>query len=66
MFIIGYVLSAGARGPIIKTLMAEILEKAFQLAETGQPGPVLVNVPMDIFSESIPSSSFDKVSKKQL
>ena len=44
-------------------LMAEILEKAFQLAETGQPGPVLVNVPMDIFSESIPSSSFDKVSK---
>ena len=44
-------------------LMAEILEKAFQLAETGQPGPVLVNVPMDIFSESIPSSSFDKVLK---
>ena len=44
-------------------LMAEILEKAFQLAETGQPGPVLVNVPMDIFSEIIPSSSFDKVSK---
>ena len=30
-------------------LMAEILEKAFHLAESGQPGPVLVNVPMDIF-----------------
>lgn len=29
-------------------LIAEILEKAFHLAESGQPGPVLVNVPMDI------------------
>ena len=42
-------------------LMAEILEKAFHLAESGQPGPVLVNVPMDIFSEVIPSDSFDRV-----
>lgn len=32
-------------------LMPEILERAFTLAETGQPGPVLVDVPMDIFSE---------------
>lgn len=42
-------------------LMAEILEKAFHLAESGQPGPVLVNVPMDIFSEVIPSDTFDRV-----
>ena len=42
-------------------LMAEILEKAFHLAESGQPGPVLVNVPMDIFSEKIPSTSFDRI-----
>ena len=42
-------------------LMAEILEKAFHLAESGQPGPVLVNVPMDIFSEVISSESFDRV-----
>ena len=42
-------------------LMAEILEKAFHLAESGQPGPVLVNVPMDIFSQKIPSSSFDRI-----
>ncbi|TRD16242.1 thiamine pyrophosphate-binding protein [Palleronia caenipelagi] len=42
-------------------LMAEILEKAFQLAESGQPGPVLVNVPMDIFSQVIPSDSFDRL-----
>ena len=44
-------------------LMAEILEKAFHLAESGQPGPVLVNVPMDIFSEVIPSDTFDKVAQ---
>lgn len=42
-------------------LMAEILEKAFHLAESGQPGPVLVNVPMDIFSEVISSESFDRI-----
>lgn len=42
-------------------LMAEILEKAFHLAESGQPGPVLVNVPMDIFSERITSDSFDRI-----
>ena len=42
-------------------LMAEILEKAFHLAESGQPGPVLVNVPMDIFSKAIPSTTFDRV-----
>ncbi len=42
-------------------LMAEILEKAFHLAESGQPGPVLVNVPMDIFSKVIPSDSFDRI-----
>jgi len=42
-------------------LMAEILEKAFHLAESGQPGPVLVNVPMDIFSEVISSESFERI-----
>ena len=44
-------------------LMAEILEKAFHLAESGQPGPVLVNVPMDIFSEVIASDTFDRVAQ---
>lgn len=44
-------------------LMADILEKAFHLAESGQPGPVLVNVPMDVFSEVIPSDTFDRVAK---
>ncbi|WP_321448598.1 thiamine pyrophosphate-binding protein [uncultured Cohaesibacter sp.] len=34
-------------------LFPEIMEKAFALAESGQPGPVLVNVPMDFFSVEI-------------
>ncbi len=42
-------------------LLAEIMEKAFHLAESGQPGPVLVNVPMDIFSMKIESETFDRV-----
>ena len=46
-------------------LMAEVLEKAFHLAQSGQSGPVLVNVPMDVFSERIPDSSFALVAKNQ-
>ena len=42
-------------------LFPEILEKAFHLAESGQPGPVLINVPMDIFSKSIPNNLFEKI-----
>ncbi|MGB1360958.1 MAG: thiamine pyrophosphate-binding protein [Alphaproteobacteria bacterium] len=44
-------------------LLPEIMEKAFHLAESGQPGPVLVNVPMDIFSAEIYPELFAKVSK---
>lgn len=42
-------------------LFPEILEKAFQLAESGQPGPVLVNVPMDVFSTEIDVALFDRL-----
>ncbi len=42
-------------------LMPEILEKAFHLAESGQPGPVLVNVPMDIFSAPLAADGFQRV-----
>jgi len=41
-------------------LFPEIMEKAFTLAESGQPGPVLVDVPMDIFSKEIDSSLFER------
>ncbi len=42
-------------------LIPEILEKAFILAESGRPGPVLVDVPMDIFSKEIDVALFDRV-----
>jgi acetolactate synthase-1/2/3 large subunit len=42
-------------------LLPEILEKAFQLAESGRPGPVLVDVPMDIFSMEVETALFDKL-----
>ena len=39
-------------------LLPEVIEKAFLLAENGQPGPVLVDVPMDVFSQPLdPASS---------
>jgi len=40
-------------------LFPETIEKAFALAESGQPGPVLVDVPMDVFSASIDPSLFE-------
>lgn len=41
-------------------LFPEIIEKAFTLAESGQPGPVLVDVPMDIFSREVDSALFER------
>ncbi len=42
-------------------LFPEIMEKAFVLAESGRPGPVLVDVPMDIFSKEIDVALWDRV-----
>jgi acetolactate synthase I/II/III large subunit len=42
-------------------LFPEIIDKAFALAESGCPGPVLVDVPMDIFSMEIDESLFQRV-----
>ena len=39
-------------------LFPEIIAKAFQVAETGRPGPVLVSTPMDIFSAEIDTALF--------
>jgi acetolactate synthase-1/2/3 large subunit len=41
--------------------LPRILERAFHLAQSGRPGPVLVDVPMDIFSADLPSDAFHKV-----
>lgn len=38
--------------------MPEILDKAFRLAESGRPGPVLISVPMDVFSVEIDEDLF--------
>ncbi|MGE5171248.1 MAG: thiamine pyrophosphate-binding protein [Rudaea sp.] len=42
-------------------LFPEIIEKAFALAESGRPGPVLVDVPMDIFSKEVDVALFDRI-----
>jgi acetolactate synthase I/II/III large subunit len=42
-------------------LLPEIMEKAFLLAESGQPGPVLVDVPMDVFSEPVDPALFARL-----
>jgi acetolactate synthase-1/2/3 large subunit len=42
-------------------LLPEIVDKAFRLAESGQPGPVLVDVPMDVFSQPLDSALFARL-----
>jgi acetolactate synthase-1/2/3 large subunit len=42
-------------------LFPEIIEKAFALAESGRPGPVLVDVPMDVFSKEIDVKLFERL-----
>jgi acetolactate synthase I/II/III large subunit len=41
--------------------LPRVIERAFHLAQTGRPGPVLVDVPMDVFSSSLPIDAFNKV-----
>jgi acetolactate synthase-1/2/3 large subunit len=38
--------------------LPRIVERAFHLAQSGRPGPVLVDVPMDIFSADLDVSAF--------
>ena len=42
-------------------LFPEVIEKAFQLAESGQPGPVLVDVPMEVFSKEVDAALFERL-----
>jgi acetolactate synthase-1/2/3 large subunit len=37
------------------------MDKAFRLAESGQPGPVLVDVPMDVFSQPLDPRLFARI-----
>ena len=40
--------------------LPRIMERAFHIAQSGRPGPVLVDVPMDIFSADLPVDAFQK------
>src|SRR3954470_13253426 len=40
--------------------LPRIVERAFHLAQTGRPGPVLVDVPMDIFSADLAVDAFQQ------
>ena len=41
--------------------LPRIIERAFHLSTNGRPGPVLVDVPMDLFSADLPFDAFDRV-----
>jgi acetolactate synthase-1/2/3 large subunit len=41
--------------------LPRVMERAFHLAQAGRPGPVLVDVPMDIFSADLPVDAFQQV-----
>ncbi|MGH9414461.1 MAG: thiamine pyrophosphate-binding protein [Terriglobales bacterium] len=38
--------------------LPRVIERAFHLAQSGRPGPVLVDVPMDVFSADLPAGDF--------
>ena len=40
--------------------LPRIMERAFHLCQTGRPGPVLVDVPMDFFSADLPVDAFSR------
>lgn len=41
--------------------LPRIMERAFHLAQSGRPGPVLVSVPMDVFSADLPVNAFSQM-----
>ena len=40
--------------------LPQILDRAFRLAESGRPGPVLVDIPMDMFSREMDEELWDR------
>lgn len=47
-------------------MLPEILDRAFVIAESGRPGPVLVDVPMDLFSLEIDPALVDRALTNQI
>src|SRR6266496_3216675 len=44
--------------------LPRVVERAFHLSQSGRPGPVLVSVPMDIFSADLPVGAFSQTPAK--
>ena len=41
--------------------LPRVMERAFHLAQSGRPGPVLVSIPMDFLSTDLPRDAFQQV-----
>src|SRR6187399_3750480 len=41
--------------------LPRVMERAFHLAQSGRPGPVLVDIPMDVFSADLAAHAFQKM-----
>jgi len=41
--------------------LPRVVERAFHLAQSGRPGPVLVDIPMDLLSADLAVDAFDKI-----
>src|SRR5580765_6031293 len=41
--------------------LPRVLERAFHLCQSGRPGPVLVDIAMDVFSADLPAGAFQNV-----
>jgi acetolactate synthase-1/2/3 large subunit len=41
--------------------LPRVMERAFHLAQSGRPGPVLVSIPMDFLSADMPADAFQQV-----
>lgn len=41
--------------------LPRIMERAFHIAQTGRPGPVLVDIPMDLLSADLDVNAFNKL-----
>ena len=53
--------ASASTASIAQPICRAIMERAFHLAPTGRPGPVLVDVPMDFFSADLPVDAFHQV-----
>ena len=43
--------------------LPQIFDRAFRLAESGRPGPVLIDIPMDMFSREMDEDLWDRTYK---